>query len=101
MTTLHKGHLFWLSVLALVTATASLAIRGALASVLKAEWIDPIAPLQAGELAGAAKLAVEDAAASLSFQRPEILPVVLLGVFGFIWLHERGKSRSALAGEAA
>ncbi|UIJ46747.1 MFS transporter [Sphingomonas cannabina] len=53
------------------------------------------------KLAGAAKLAVEDAAASVSFQRLAILPVVLLAVFGFIWLRERGKSRAVLAGEAA
>jgi len=52
-------------------------------------------------LTGAAKLAVEDAAASLSFQRLAILPVILLVVFGFIWLRERGKSRAVLAGEAA
>ncbi|WOF44407.1 MFS transporter [Sphingopyxis indica] len=52
-------------------------------------------------LTGAAKLAVEDAAASLSFQRLAILPLILLAVFGFVWLRERGKSRAALAGEAA
>ncbi|WBY08773.1 MFS transporter [Sphingomonas sp. 7/4-4] len=53
-TTLNKGRLFWLGVLALFTAASSLAIRGAIASGLKAEWIDPIAPLQAGELLAAA-----------------------------------------------
>lgn len=53
------------------------------------------------QLTGEARLAVEDAAASLSFQRLAILPLVLLLVFGFIWLRERGKSRAALAGEAA
>ena len=53
------------------------------------------------KLAGAAKLAVEDAAASESFQKLAILPLVLLAVFGFIWLRERGKSRAALAGEQA
>jgi len=53
------------------------------------------------QLTGAAKLAVEDAAASVSFQRLAILPVILLAVFGFIWLRERGKSRAALAGETA
>jgi MFS family permease len=52
-------------------------------------------------LAGDARLAVEDAAASVSFQRLAILPVILLAVFGFIWLRERGKSRVMLAGEAA
>ena len=51
-------------------------------------------------LTGDARLAVEDAAASLSFERLAILPVILLVVFGFIWLRERGKSRAALAGEA-
>ncbi len=50
-------------------------------------------------LTGAAKLAVEDAAASVSFQKLAILPVILLFVFGFIWLRERGKSRAALAGD--
>lgn len=52
-------------------------------------------------LTGAAKLAVEDAAASVSFQKLALLPLVLLAVFGAIWLRERGKSRAALAGEAA
>lgn len=52
-------------------------------------------------LTGAAKLAAEDAAASVSFQKLAILPVVLLFVFGFVWLRERGKNRAALAGEAA
>src|SRR3546814_1001659 len=52
--TVHKGRLFWLGVLALFTAAASLAIRGAIASGLKGEWIDPIAPLHAGELVAAA-----------------------------------------------
>ena len=52
-------------------------------------------------LTGAARLAVEDAAASVSFQKLAILPVVLLFVFGFIWLRERGKSRAVLAGETA
>ncbi|UVO50571.1 MFS transporter [Sphingomonas sp. SUN019] len=52
-------------------------------------------------LTGDARLAVEDAAASLSFQRLAILPVILLFVFGFIWLRERGKSRAVLAGETA
>lgn len=51
-------------------------------------------------LTGAAKLAAEDAAASVSFQKLAILPVVLLFVFGVVWLRERGKSRTALAGEA-
>ena len=50
-------------------------------------------------LTGDAKLAVEDAAASVSFERLAILPLILLVVFGFIWLRERGKSRAALAGE--
>lgn len=52
-------------------------------------------------LTGAAKLAVEDAAATVSFQKLALLPLVLLAVFGAIWLRERGKSRAALAGEAA
>ena len=52
-------------------------------------------------LVGAAKLAVDDAAASVSFQKLAILPAVLLLVFGFIWLRERGKSRAQLAGEVA
>jgi hypothetical protein len=53
------------------------------------------------QLAGDARLAVEDAAASVSFQRLAILPLILLLVFGFIWLRERGKSRALLAGEPA
>ncbi|UZK66574.1 MFS transporter [Sphingomonas sp. M1-B02] len=52
-------------------------------------------------LTGAAKLAVEDAAASVSFQKLAFLPIILLFVFGFIWLRERGKSRTMLAGEVA
>lgn len=52
-------------------------------------------------LVGAAKLAVDDLAASQSFKTLAILPLVLLAVFGFIWLRERGKSRAELAGEAA
>ena len=50
----NKSRLFWLAVLALFTAAASSAIRAAIASSLKAEWIDPIAPLEAGELIGSA-----------------------------------------------
>ena len=52
-------------------------------------------------LTGDPKLGVEDAAASLSFERLAIVPLVLLVVFGFVWWRERGKSRAALAGEAA
>jgi MFS family permease len=51
------------------------------------------------QLTGDAKLAVEDAAASVSFERLAIVPLVLLVVFGFLWLRERGKSPAALAGE--
>jgi MFS family permease len=51
---INKSRLFWLAVLALFTAAASAAIRAAIASSLKAEWIDPIAPLTAGELIGSA-----------------------------------------------
>lgn len=54
MTGLNKSRLFWLAVLALFTAAASAAIRAAIASSLKAEWIDPVAPIAAGELIGAA-----------------------------------------------
>ncbi len=54
MTGLNKSKLFWLAVLALFTAAASAAIRAAIASSLKAEWIDPVAPIAAGELIGAA-----------------------------------------------
>ena len=52
--TFNRGRLFWLGILALFTAAAGLAVRGAIASGLKSEWIDPIAPLQAGELIAAA-----------------------------------------------
>ncbi len=51
---INKSRLFWLAVLALFTAAASASIRAAIASSLKAEWIDPIAPLAAGELIGSA-----------------------------------------------
>jgi len=50
----NRTRLFWLAVLALFTAAASASIRAAIASSLKAEWIDPIAPLNAGELIGSA-----------------------------------------------
>ena len=53
------------------------------------------------QLSDEARLAVEDAAASVSFERLALVPLVLLVVFGFIWLRERGKSRAALAGEPA
>ncbi len=53
-TTLNRTRLFWLGVLALFTAAASAAIRSAIASDLKEDWIDPVAPLQAGELIGSA-----------------------------------------------
>src|SRR3546814_15686174 len=77
-TTLHKGRLFWLGVLALFTAAASLAIRGAIASGLKAEWIDPIAPLQAGELLAAALgAAFLSFAITLFAPRPMLAPTGL------------------------
>lgn len=44
----NRSRLFWLSVLALFTAAASAALRAAVASSLKAQWIDPIAPVEAG-----------------------------------------------------
>ena len=50
----NRSRLFWLGVLALATAAISASLRAAVASSLKAEWIDPIAPVQAGELIGAA-----------------------------------------------
>lgn len=50
----NRGRLFWLGVLALFTAAASAALRAAIAGDLKAEWIDPIAPVEAGELIGSA-----------------------------------------------
>lgn len=52
--TIDRGRLFWLGVLALFTAASSAALRAAIAGGLKAEWIDPIAPVQAGELIGSA-----------------------------------------------
>jgi MFS family permease len=51
---INRHRLFWLSVLALFTASMSAALRAAVASSLKAQWIDPIAPIKAGELIGAA-----------------------------------------------
>ncbi len=50
----NRRRLFWLSVLALFTASVSASLRAAVASSLKAQWIDPIAPIEAGELIGAA-----------------------------------------------
>jgi len=49
-----RRRLFWLGVLALFTAAASASIRAAIASSLKAQWIDPVAPIQAGEMIGSA-----------------------------------------------
>lgn len=54
MTGINRRRLFWLSVLALFTASMSASLRAAVASSLKAEWIDPIAPIAAGEMIGAA-----------------------------------------------
>ncbi len=54
MTGINRQRLFWLSVLALFTASMSAALRAAVASSLKAEWIDPVAPIAAGEMIGAA-----------------------------------------------
>ena len=51
---INRSRLFWLAVLALFTAAASASIRAAIASSLKAEWIDPVAPLSAGELIASA-----------------------------------------------
>jgi hypothetical protein len=53
------------------------------------------------QLTGEARLAVEDAAASVSFERLALVPAALLLVFGYIWLRERAKSPSQLAGEPA
>ena len=50
----NRSRLFWLGVLALFTAAMSASLRAAVASSLKAAWIDPIAPVQAGELIGSA-----------------------------------------------
>ena len=58
----HRSRLFWLSVLALTTAAVSASLRAAIASSLKAQWIDPIAPVEAGELIGAALGSPDDAA---------------------------------------
>src|SRR3546814_13814390 len=52
-------------------------------------------------LTGAAKLAVEDAAAALSFHRLTILPITLLAVFGFSLLPRRRNSPAMPAGGAA
>src|SRR5688500_7297759 len=51
---INRSRLFWLAVLALFTAAASFSLRAAIASSLKAEWIDPIASLTSGELIGSA-----------------------------------------------
>ena len=47
------------------------------------------------QLSGAALREVEDAAASLSFSRLALVPLVLLVVFGVIWFNERRKGRPA------
>jgi hypothetical protein len=52
--TINRKRLFWLGVLALFTAATSASLRAAIASSLKAQWIDPIAPVQAGEMIGSA-----------------------------------------------
>ena len=54
MAVVNRQRLFWLSVLALFTASASASLRAAVASSLKTEWIDPIAPITAGEMIGSA-----------------------------------------------
>jgi MFS family permease len=54
MADINRRRLFWLSVLALFTASMSASLRAAIASSLKAEWIDPVAPIAAGEMIGAA-----------------------------------------------
>lgn len=54
MTGVNRQKLFWLSVLALFTASASASLRAAVASSLKAQWIDPVDPINAGELIGSA-----------------------------------------------
>ncbi len=54
MTGVNRQKLFWLSVLALFTASASASLRAAIASSLKAQWIDPVDPINAGELIGSA-----------------------------------------------
>ncbi|MCI4591684.1 MFS transporter [Sphingobium sp. BYY-5] len=43
-----------MSVLALFTASTSASLRAAIASSLKVQWIDPVAPIAAGELIGSA-----------------------------------------------
>ena len=72
---------------------------GAMFDAAKVEFAG--GPEAFAQLTGEARLAVEDAAASVSFERLAIVPLVLLVVFGFVWLRERGKSRAALAGEPA
>lgn len=52
--TVNRGRLFWLGVLALFTAASSASIRAAIAGGLKAQWIDPVAPVRAGEMIGSA-----------------------------------------------
>ena len=71
---------------------------GAMFDAAKVEFAG--GPEAFARLTGEARLAVEDAAASVSFERLALVPLVLLLVFGFVWLRERGKSRAQLAGEA-
>lgn len=49
-----RRRLFWLSVLALFTAAMNTALRAATAAGIKAQWIDPVAPADAGRLIGEA-----------------------------------------------
>ncbi len=52
-------------------------------------------------LTGEALRQVEDAAASQSFARLAIVPVILLFVFGGIWLAERRRPRRPVAESVA
>ena len=49
-----RGRAFALAVLALFTAAFSAALRAAIAGGMKAQWIDAIDPVRAGEMTGAA-----------------------------------------------
>lgn len=49
-----RRRLFWLSVLALFTAAMNTSLRAATAAGIKAQWIDPVSPADAGRLIGEA-----------------------------------------------
>lgn len=75
--TFDRRRLFWLSVLALFTAAMNTSLRAATAAGIKAQWIDPVAPADAGRLIGEAL-----GASFLGFAITLFLTSALLDVIG-------------------